>query len=251
MADNAATFKPPYNAFRTFWTFIDALSKKALPPQLDRSMFDGKSGTDQMGLNAALQGFGLIGSDEEKRAVKPLLSELVKAEPEERKTILRNLLREFYPNQVAISEANGTEDMLLDSFKTDFGLTGDTRRKAATWFLHAMTEAGGLAISPHFPKARAGGTVSGSRRPRQPRKAVVTTPKPLAGSSGGNAGGGGDEITVQLRAGGTVTLRVNVGHFALSRNKEDREFVQKLIDDLTAYEAPHEAPDDEEAAETL
>jgi len=45
-----------------------------------------------------------------------------------------------------------------------------------------------------------------------------------------------DEFTVQLRAGGSVTLKVNVGHFALSRNKADRTFVQGLMDALTEYE---------------
>jgi hypothetical protein len=68
--DNKTGFKPPYNAFRTFWGFVDTLSKKPLPPQIDRSMLEGKSGTDQMGLNFALQGFGLIASDEDRRTRK-------------------------------------------------------------------------------------------------------------------------------------------------------------------------------------
>jgi hypothetical protein len=234
--DEKLGFKPPYNSFRTFWSFIGTLATKPLPPQLDRSMFDGKSGSDQMGLNFALQGFGLIASDEEKRAVKPTLEEIVAADVEGRKRLLGELIKQYYPKQVAISAANGTEDMLLDSFKTDFNLTGETRRKAATWFLHAMTEAG-LAVSPHFPKVRAGGAtqVTGSRRPRLARKKPATA-EPEVIRDDRIAGTVGDEITVNLQAGGTVTLRVNVGHVALSRNKNDRDFVQKLMDALTAYE---------------
>jgi hypothetical protein len=179
----------------------------------------------------------LIASDEDKRAVQPRLRELVSADAEARKLILAALLKQFYPRQVAISADNGTEDMLLDSFKDDFQLTGDTRRKAATWLLHAMSEAG-LPVSPHFPKLRPGGAtqVAGSRRPRLPRKKPATAvpePKP---DQGGASTSVGDEFTVKLEAGGTVTLSVNVGHFALSRNKTDREFVQKLMDALTAYE---------------
>lgn len=41
---------------------------------------------------------------------------------------------------------------------------------------------------------------------------------------------------VNLHAGGSVALTVNVGHFALSRNKENRELVQKLIDALIDYD---------------
>jgi len=233
--DEKLGFKPPYNSFRTFWGFIGTLATKPLPPQLDRSMFDGKSGSDQMGLNFALQGFGLIASDEEKRAVKPALEEIVVADAEERKRLLGDLIKRYYPKQVAISAANGTEDMLLDSFKDDFSLTGETRRKAATWFLHAMTEAG-LAVSPHFPTVRTGGAtqVTGSRRPRLARKKPTTAEPEVRGDD--RTPGVGDEITVKLQAGGTVTLRVNVGHVALSRNKTDREFVQALMDALTEYE---------------
>jgi hypothetical protein len=235
--DNKTEFKPPYNAFRTFWGFIDTLSKKPLPPQIDRSMLEGKSGTDQMGLNFALQGFRLIASDEDKRAVQPRLRELVAADAEARKVILAALLKQYYPRQVGISAENGTEDMLLDSFKDDFGLTGDTRRKAATWLLHAMNEAG-LPVSPHFPKLRPGAAtqVAGSRRPRLPRKKPAAAEPVVKREEGGASTVAGDEFTVKLQAGGTVTLSVNVGHFALSRNKTDREFVQKLMDALTAYE---------------
>lgn len=243
--DTKPDFRPPYNAFRTFWGFIDTLASKPLPPQIDRSMLDSKSGTDQMGLNFALQGFGLIASDEDKRAVQPLLRELVDADPEGRKVILAALLKQYYPKQVGVSASNGTEDMLLDSFKDDFGYTGDTRRKAATWLLHAMTEAG-LPVSPHFPKLRPGGAVSGSRRPRSPRKprggagAAVPRPEPEPPTDVVP----GDTFTVELQAGGTVTLQIRASHFALSRNKTDRKFVEGLIDALTEYEAG--AADDDE-----
>ena len=47
---NGQTFKPPYLSFQTFWAFLDELAAKPLPPQIDRSMLDKKSGTDQAGL---------------------------------------------------------------------------------------------------------------------------------------------------------------------------------------------------------
>lgn len=44
-------FKPPYLSFQTFWGFVKELAAKPLPPQIDRTMLDKKSGTDQMNLD--------------------------------------------------------------------------------------------------------------------------------------------------------------------------------------------------------
>ncbi len=223
-------FKPPYGSFQTFWAFIGGLAARPLPPQIDRSMFNGKSGSDQVGILMALKGFGLI--EGPQQTVQPALEALVAADPESRKGLLAPILRSRYPEQFKVSDQNGTEKMLLDSFEEQFGLTGDTRRKAATFFLHAARTAG-LTLSPNFPVTRTGpGAPAGSRAKKTATKrrlADRTTTPPKTNE------GGADRFTVNLRAGGSVTLIVDVGHFALSRHKEDREFVQELMDSLTAY----------------
>ena len=224
-------FKPPYGSFQTFWGFIDTLAQKPLPPQIDRSLFAGKSGTDQNTILTALRSFDLVSGP--NQTVRAALDALVAADKDERKGLLVPILRRYYPRQLAVSEQNGTEKMLLDSFEEEFGLTGETRRKAATFFLHAA-RAAGLTLSPNFPKTRSGsGAPVGSRARRtvKRKKEVDATPPPTL-----PAGGKEDRYSVDLEAGGTVTLIVDVGHFALSRHKNDREFVQKLIDALVEYE---------------
>jgi hypothetical protein len=234
--------KPPYGSFQTFWSFIEALGTKPLPPQVDRSMLDGKSGTDQMGILMALRAFGLIKGEDNK--VQSALTALVVTDKEGRKARLGELVRSFYSRQLEVSDNNGTEKMLFDSFEDSFGLTGDTRRKAATWFLHAARESG-IPVSQHFRNTRSGpGSLPGSRVRRTPKlkNATPQTTKNVEGDTST----GEDEITVKLQAGGSVTLRVNVSHVALSRNKKDRQFVQTLTDALTSYEDGQSNESDEE-----
>src|ERR1700736_5243259 len=231
-------FKPPYGSFRTFWAFVASLREKPLPPRIDRSMLDSKSGTDQLAILSALKAFVLVAGEDQR--VRPSLPALVKADAEGRKPLLAEMLHRWYPRQIAISDEHGTEKMLLESFEKDFDLTGDTRRKAATWFLHAAHESG-VPMSSHFPKLRPGQGGASPPRPRRVPKKKSSPNLPAASGDVKNTGAGGDDYTVKLQAGGTVTLRVNVGHFALSRHKQDREFVQGLIDALTAYES---SPDD-------
>lgn len=235
--ESANAASPPYGSFRTFWSFIDTLAERPLPPQIDGSILDKKSGTDRIGILMALKKFELIAGEDQ--SVTPALDAVVRADKDQRREALAAILRRHYPKQLEVSERNGTETMLNESFSTDFGLNGDTRRKAVTWFLHAAQEAG-IKLSPHFPQIRSGsgGNAGGARVKRQTTRkrttATGTVKKPVTQREDQQPDG--DEYTVKLKAGGTVTLRVSVGHFALSRNREDRDFVHGLIDALTAYE---------------
>jgi hypothetical protein len=225
-----STFKPSYFAFATLSGFLADLGTKPLPPQIDRSMMESKSGTDQMNLLSAMKGFGFISDDQH---VNPLLVEYTQGDEETRKAIVGRLLSANYPHQLEISAQNGTEKALLDSFGDDFGIQGDTRRKAMTFFLHAARYAG-IPLSPHFPATRAGSGNANRARRNTPKKKVTSA----AGSTiaaEARPVQGGDTYRVQLRAGGEVTLTVSVSHFALSKNKEDRTFVNNLVDALIDY----------------
>jgi hypothetical protein len=225
--------KPPYMSFQTFWNFIGELSGKPLPPQIDRSLMDTKSGTDQAHLTAAMKGFGLISDD---LTVQPLLERLAVPDEDQRKKVLREIVEDFYAEPLKVSAANGTEKLLHDAFKDAYGLEGgDTRRKAVTFFLHAARHAD-VPLSPHFPQTRMGSVPSArpKRGKRTPKPAAAETPGENA-PPGPGPSAGGDTYEVKLRCGGTVTLTVSVSHFALSRNREDRNFVNGLIDALTDY----------------
>lgn len=160
---------------------------------------------------------------------------VAEAEPD-RKKRLTSLLRRYYPLQFAVSDQHGTEKQLLESFEQAFGVTGDTRRKASTFFLHAARFAG-MTLSAHFPATRGGSgrtaTAKVKRTPVQKRKpGTPSTPSPA------DTGGGGDTYTVKLNSGGTVSVVVNVNLFSLST--DDRTFIIELVDKLKGYSSDGE-----------
>jgi hypothetical protein len=237
-------FKPPYMSFQTFWNFIEELATRPLPPQIDRSLMSSKSGTDQNNLTTALRGFGLTGPDQQ---VLPALLGLAMGDEGGRKEKLAELVRTYYPQQLVISEQNGTEQQLHDSFRETFGLdTRETRRKAVTFFLHAARTAG-IELSPHFPATRSGSGSPGVPRPKRTSKRKNTQSDKTTGSPADHPrpNDEGDSYSVSLSSGGSVSVVVSVNLFSLST--EDRDFVIDLVDKLKGY--PQSERRDEMAGE--
>lgn len=232
MAESEETkSSPPYGSFGTFWNYVNGLKAETLPPQLDRSMMRGKSGSDQAVINMGLKFFELVGSDKHN-TVLPSLKELVAADSPKRNAMLAELVRTHYPKQIEVSEQLGTENLLHESFESAFNLTGETRRKAATFFLHAAAMAD-IKVSPNFPKARSGqGRSAGAAKKAVPRKRTAGSPGETHVKHTDTPG---DPYAVSLIGGGTVTLIVHESHFNLSKNRTDREFVYRLVDAMTAY----------------
>jgi hypothetical protein len=242
--DEAQTpFKPPYMSFQTFLTFIEELASRPLPPKIDRSMMTSKSGTDQNNLMSALKGFALINGD---HRVEPTLVQLATSDETKRNEKLGELVRAYYPDQIVVSEQNGTEGQLVESFKQSFSLdTTETRRKAITFFLHAARVAG-IPLSPHFPPTRTGSGSPGTPRPKRPGKR--RTPPAASGAGASNSAAtqpnqpDGDTYSVSLHSGGSVSVVVTVNLFALST--EDRNFVIDLVDRLKGYPRSPDAVED-------
>jgi hypothetical protein len=234
---------PPYGSFGTFWNYVTGLTAETLPPQLDRTMMRGKSGSDQAVINMGLKYFGLVDPDN-NNAVLDSLKDLVASDTDKRKAILADLVRTHYPEQMKISEQLGTEKLLHESFETAFGLTGETRRKAATFFLHAAAMAD-IKVSPNFPKARSGqGRSGGVTKKAAPRnrggKSSATTKDE-----------NGDTYSITLQSGGTVKLIVNADLMALLRHDADRALVTELIGKMEGYETgvPEDDEPDKEVSE--
>jgi hypothetical protein len=243
MDETQTPYKPPYMSFQTFLTFIDELASRPLPPQIDRSMMTSKSGTDQNNLMSALKGFGLINGD---HRVEAALVQLATSDETKRNETLAELVRTYYPDQIVVSEQNGTEGQLVESFKQSFSLdTVETRRKAITFFLHAA-RAAGIPLSPHFPPTRTGSGSPGTPRPK--RSAKRKTPPAANGAGASNSATtrpnqpDGDTYSVSLHSGGSVSVVVSVNLFALST--EDRDFVIDLVDRLKGYPRNPDAVDD-------
>lgn len=236
MEDQKGTpFKPPYMSFQTFWKFIEDLSARPLPPRIDRSIMASKSGTDQANLMGALTAFRLI--QPENMVVENALRELTDSDEGKRLERLAALIREFYPEPMAVSEQNGTEGQLNEAFKGSYGLDAvETRRKAVTFFLHGARTAG-LPLSPHFPATRSGSGSPGASRPKKATKRKVTPPAedtPAAGAAAPTPKTTqGSTYTVSLASGGEVSVVVEVDLFGMTT--EDRTFVIELVDKLKGY----------------
>jgi hypothetical protein len=223
-------FRPPYLAFKTFWTFIDELLAKPLPPKLDRSLMRSKSGSDQASLTAALKAFDLIDDGQ----VVTGLRDLAEADQEGRLQWLAQQLRLHYPAQVKVSEEHGTEPQLRESFKASFGLeSADTTRKSMTFFLHAARTAR-IEISAHFPTTRSGSGAPGTPKVRRPaRRKPPSTQTPVKNEGGGSLTVSGDVYTLAMDSGPVVTFAVQIN--VMQASVEDRDFIFEIIDKLRGY----------------
>jgi len=136
MPNNAPQAKPdakvtwPYTSFKSLLNLFERLeAAKAVPQQIDRSALGGSEGQKTQML-AALKFFGLVGdngqvSDSFRRIVE---------QPKERPRLIRELLALNYPEATKLAAVHGTPRQLEETFT---GLSGDTLRKAVTFYLHA------------------------------------------------------------------------------------------------------------------
>lgn len=228
-------FRPPYLSFQTFWSFIEELVARPLPKKLDRSVMRHKSGSDQANLAVALRAFGLI----DDAWFVTGLDALSKADEEGRVHWLAQQIRVHYGAQMKVSEENGTENQLRDSFKEAFGLeSADTIRKSMTFFLHAARKAG-IETSHYFPTTRPGSGAPGTAKPRRAapkRKPPADTPRekgPDKGSEGGTLSVAGDVYTLTMASGPVVTFAVQMN--VMTASVEDRDFIFQVIDKLRGY----------------
>lgn len=223
-------FRPPYLAFKTFWTFIEELASMPLPPRIDRSLMRSKSGSDQVSLTAAMKSFGLI----DNNLAVTGLRDLAATDEAGRVRWLSLEIRKHYAAQMKVSEENGTEQQLRDSFRESFKLeSADTLRKAMTFFLHAARTAG-IETSAHFPTTRSGSGSPGTPKPRRStrRKPAVTAPKDESGQ-GGNLAVTGDVYTLTMKSGPVVTFAVKMN--VMEASIEDRNFIFDIVDKLREY----------------
>jgi hypothetical protein len=233
MEDEAASgrFVPPYNVvWSTFNNFLDSVDAATLPPRIDRSYLSRMSGTNQTYLLSALRSFELIGPGKE---VTSALKELVK-NPEGRPAMIADLLRRFYPEVVELGQTNGTVAQLEEVFRTKYGLSGNTIRKAAAFYMHAAQYAG-VPLSVHWTvrKPGSGHRDETSKRPRKPQ------PKPASALRDNARPPTGDSRSLKLRSGSTITLALSAPVLSLPR--EDRAFLLEIIEKMEDYEDKIEA----------
>lgn len=161
---------PPYFAFKTLTNAIVKMEEHGPPNRIDRSFLKEMSGAGQTQFIAGLKSLKLIDEDGKPQ---PRLVEMV-SDPDSRPRLIGEVLRERYPEAVALGDTNATTDELVEIFR-GYGVQGDTARKAIAFYINAAKYAGDIPLSPHFktPTVRTG---TGSNRKRgRPKKDEQST----------------------------------------------------------------------------
>lgn len=203
-----ATVEIAYVPFKTFLRALDTL-RHGIPKRIDTSVFQGHSFSTQAMIVSSLRAIDAI--DVEGRP-RPLLRRLI--DPPRRDAALKEVLEKKY--KAALELGPAASEKQFDECFARYGVSGDTRKKAKSFFLQAAAMVG-IRPSPHI-------------RGTAPRKRREASLKPDVGriTSGGSK-------TVRLATGGgEVTLTVSIDPMELGA--PDRAFVFELIDRLKAYE---------------
>jgi Family of unknown function (DUF5343) len=213
-----------YVSFRTFLSAIDALGH-GIPKQIDRTIWRSQSGVVQSQIMMALRFFNLV--DEEDRPTQAL-HRFVDASPDKRPEQIASLLRYAY-RDILDHDLTKMTPRMLEGAMENYHVSGDTKRKAVTFFLQAAR----FAELPMHPLLHSTIRKPSAARKKRTKADDTTEPEALPTNGTMHRVGAPPKI-VSLRSGGTITLIVDVDVFAMS--PEDRTFVFGVIDTLQKYE---------------
>jgi hypothetical protein len=222
MPEEISKQSAPYLPFRTFLGALDALNH-GVPPFIDRSIWRTQPGGVQGQIMGALRFFNLI--DDSNKPTENLRRLIDK--PEHREKAIRALLEWAYADLIKGDLTKMTAKMLEDGME-QYGVGGETRKKAVTFFLQAARFAD-LALSPYL-QAQIRATPGTRRKRRKDDDGVPSSSAPTPVTGGARVG---ESETVQLKSGGSVTVTVSINPFSLEQ--ADRTFVFDLIDKLKGY----------------
>ncbi len=223
MPEDSVRQSAPYLPFRTFLNALEALNH-GVPPLIDRGIWRTQPGGVQGQIMGSLRFFGLI--DDSNKPTQNLLRLIEKKE--HRQAAIRALLEWGYADLVKGDITKMTAKMLEDGIE-QYGVSGETRKKAVTFFLQAARYAD-MPLSPYL-QSQIRATPSTRRRKRNPAEETQDFP---ADQSGPGTPVGGQTQRVELRSGGSISLTISINPFGLE--KTDRDFVFELIDKLGEYD---------------
>lgn len=165
----------PYMAGKTFTNMFEKYKTDGLPDVFDISFFGGISGSTIAQTRSAMRYFDLI---DDSYAPTDLMRDLVDADEETRKGMLKLMVEEKYPDALALSQ-NATSGQLAKVFN-ERGITGATVDKAIGFYLHLLDYVG-IPYSGHFKKRRPSNGGAARRRkpitPAEPPPVVHHKPK--------------------------------------------------------------------------
>jgi hypothetical protein len=216
--------KPPYLPFSSFITGLDQLAQ-AMPNVIGREVFPYHSGVLQGQMLGALRFLDLIdGSGTPKGNTLERLA--IEKDVPSRRTHIRSLLKSAYADVLKLDLAKMTPSQLDAAFE-GYGVSGDTKKKAKTFFIKAARYAE-LSVSPLLTrKGRASTSV-------KKKKASTQKPSTELSTLQSSVAEEGDEVvtskTVPLKGGATLTVIVR-GNL-LDVDSGDRELIFKFIDEF-------------------
>jgi hypothetical protein len=225
MANEAQVKAAPYLPLKTFLSALDAL-REGVPKRIDRAIWRSQSGAVQAQIVVAFRFFGLL--DDADAPTLPLLEKLTRADESERKKLLKPLVEQRYQPIIAHDLTKMTPGMLRDEMEK-FGVSGDTLRKAITFFLQIAKHLD-LPLSPYL-KDR---TRASSPRTRRPSRGQSATPPSNGTPPAVQAPTAGSSTSVKLHGGGEIMMIVTADVWKMPSN--DRTFVLDLIDKIQGYE---------------
>jgi hypothetical protein len=140
---------PPYVPYRTFQTFLEFL-QSGIPDRIDRSIWGSRfSGSSGMQLMTALKSLQLVDGDGHPQ---PVLEELVFAEGERRRGLLRGLLQDYYRPVFQLDLSRATRNQFHEAFRS-FGAREGVLAKCEAFFIRAARDAG-VQLSQYITSGR-------------------------------------------------------------------------------------------------
>ena len=224
---------PPYIAFKTLTDVIERMEKEGPPTQVDPSYLDTYAGGYRPTVIGNLQSMGLLTKAGEPT---PTLLGLVSADEAGRKKQIGELLYKVYPDILALP-TNSTQSQFLEAF-TVRGAQGDTRRKAASFFLKAAKYAG-VTTGTHW-KVPPASTTGARRRTAKANNGEAGKAEQQPALQQPPADGWGEVVTIDLGAAGRV--EVNVGVKWLQLDDETFMALRRAINDMKKLAAAQENP---------
>lgn len=226
----------PYLPLKTLLGALDAL-REGVPKRVDRIIWRSQSGAVQAQIMVALRFFGLL--DDADAPTMPLLENLAKADEGERKKLLKPLFEKHFQQVIAHDLTKMTPAMLSEAIET-YGVSGDTLRKAVTFFLQAAKYLD-LPLSPYLK----------DRTRTSPKTRRTTRAQSVVSAGNGvlpvqQPPASGSTTSVNLRGGGTVTMNVTADIWKMPN--DDRAFVLELVDKIQNYEKSSVSPKPKEKA---
>ncbi|MDP2953446.1 MAG: hypothetical protein Q8O76_09045 [Chloroflexota bacterium] len=177
LAAGGRDYKTPiYVSYATFSTLIEWLAQMhTIPSRFDRSLWQGKfSGSNGAQLMVGLRFLGLLDGDKPTARLQPLVGE----KPQERKQVLKGILRDAYGSDLVDNLSRMTPKMVDDAIAA-LGATEATRRKAFSFFVNAAKAAEISMPSTIAKKARLRGASRRAKTPGRSRKDTPATSAPV------------------------------------------------------------------------